>query len=102
VGVATHREGFLYHEGGFDVGALLDRTASGRALADYTCTRRWKTALEVSQRTPNPALILGGGPVFRVAGRGSRPALQTPARFGDVDGVGDFSVLLYTRVFCLF
>jgi homoserine dehydrogenase len=46
VGVATRREGFLYVEDGFDMGALLDRLSHGHALADYPGARRWETALE--------------------------------------------------------
>src|SRR5262245_36629607 len=46
VGVATRREGFLYREDGFDIGALLDRVSCGQPLRDYPGVRRWESALE--------------------------------------------------------
>ena len=74
VGVATRREGFLYHEGGFDVGALLDRTASGRALADHPSTRRWKTALEGLAATESDVLAEASN----INPREPEPALRHP------------------------
>src|SRR5215831_18776213 len=71
VGVATRREGFLYHEDGFDISALLDRASAGRPLADYPGARRWERGLDglaatesdilaeasnINPREPEPAL----------------------------------------------
>lgn len=46
VGVASRRHGFVYREAGFDIAALLEHAAAGRALGDYPGARRWPTALE--------------------------------------------------------
>lgn len=46
VSVATRRDGFVHRDGGLDVRALLELSASGRPLAAHPGARRWETALE--------------------------------------------------------
>ena len=57
VGVATRREGFLYREDGFDIGALLDCVSAGRPLVDYPGVRRWESALGGLAATECDALV---------------------------------------------
>ncbi len=46
VSVATRRGGFIHHDAGLDIPALLDLAAAGRPLTDYPGAQRWDSALE--------------------------------------------------------
>jgi homoserine dehydrogenase len=56
VGIATHRDGFVYREGGFDIAALLDGVATRRPLADTPNAHLWRNALQGLAATESDVL----------------------------------------------
>jgi homoserine dehydrogenase len=57
VGIATARDGFVYHGAGLDLAAALEAASAGRSIADLRGVRCWPSAIDGLRATEADLLV---------------------------------------------